>query len=312
MNLKRVLAIDPALSDLQEAGHNLEIRDMYLLVHGVCYLNEADDVKTDGILFLGLNLDTNGGPIHPDSGDHTIFFAGEQPRRKGGGKISVLGITTQANVLSGISNSHQLSARPDRYDQEQWFKKYSDKIKHYVDLISRHVGNEEDCQQARTGMDEVVLSQSHDTYDWRPYFRYPDMHSMRHGTTIINYRPKDQKIAIIGLGGTGSYILDLLAKNPIAEIHIYDDDCLKIHNAFRSPGAADKLILDKKPKKVAYYKTAYSKMNKRIQSHAYKITEANLHKLDDKNFVFLCLDQNGAKARIAILKHLIEKKDTIC
>jgi hypothetical protein len=32
------------------------------------------------------------------------------------------------------------------------------------------------------------------------------------------------KIAIIGLGGTGSYVLDLAAKTPVKEIHLFDGD----------------------------------------------------------------------------------------
>ena len=34
------------------------------------------------------------------------------------------------------------------------------------------------------------------------------------------------KVAIVGLGGSGSYILDLIAKTPICEIHLYDGDTL--------------------------------------------------------------------------------------
>ena len=46
------------------------------------------------------------------------------------------------------------------------------------------------------------------------------------------------KVAIIGLGGTGSYILDLIAKTPVAEIRIFDADEFLQHNAFRAPSAA--------------------------------------------------------------------------
>ena len=46
-----------------------------------------------------------------------------------------------------------------------------------------------------------------------------------------------KKIIILGLGGTGSYILDLVAKTPVKEIHLYDGDTFYQHNAFRSPGA---------------------------------------------------------------------------
>ncbi|WP_318271316.1 ThiF family adenylyltransferase [Sphingobacterium cellulitidis] len=42
-----------------------------------------------------------------------------------------------------------------------------------------------------------------------------------------------QKIAIIGLGGTGAYILDMVAKTPVKEIHLFDGDSFDQHNAFR-------------------------------------------------------------------------------
>ena len=41
---------------------------------------------------------------------------------------------------------------------------------------------------------------------------------------------------IVGLGGTGAYLLDLLAKTPIEQIHLNDDDLFGTHNAFQHPG----------------------------------------------------------------------------
>ena len=58
----------------------------------------------------------------------------------------------------------------------------------------------------------------------------------------------NHKVAIIGLGGTGSYILDMLAKTPVSEIHLFDGDDFLTHNAFRSPGAASLDDLSKKQK----------------------------------------------------------------
>ena len=55
-----------------------------------------------------------------------------------------------------------------------------------------------------------------------------------------------KKVVIVGLGGTGGYLLDLLAKTPIEEIHLYDDDIFGTHNAFRAPGAAS---LDDAPRR---------------------------------------------------------------
>ena len=78
-------------------------------------------------------------------------------------------------------------------------------------------------------------------------FKYPDANSNRAGISDLNMKFEGQKIAIIGIGGTGSYILDLIAKTNVAEIHIYDGDVFQLHNAFRAPGAcaADTFPKDK-------------------------------------------------------------------
>ena len=55
-------------------------------------------------------------------------------------------------------------------------------------------------------------------------FRYPDMATTRAGIGAATEKLLSDRVAIIGLGGTGSYILDLLAKSPINEIHIFDGD----------------------------------------------------------------------------------------
>ena len=69
-------------------------------------------------------------------------------------------------------------------------------------------------------------------------FRYLDTASSRAGITSINDKLKQDRIAIVGLGGTGSYILDLTAKTPVGEIHLFDGDKFHNPNAFRSPGAS--------------------------------------------------------------------------
>ena len=47
-----------------------------------------------------------------------------------------------------------------------------------------------------------------------------------------------ETVAIIGVGGTGGYILDQVAKTPAPEIRLFDADEFMSHNAFRAPGAA--------------------------------------------------------------------------
>ena len=68
-------------------------------------------------------------------------------------------------------------------------------------------------------------------------FRYMDTASGRAGIGAISEQLATGPVAIVGLGGTGSYILDLVAKTPVREIHLFDGDRFGQHNAFRSPGA---------------------------------------------------------------------------
>ena len=60
-------------------------------------------------------------------------------------------------------------------------------------------------------------------------------------------------VAIAGPGGTGSYVLDLVAKTPVRDIHLFDGDSFMSHNAFRAPGAASLEELRALPKKVDYF-----------------------------------------------------------
>lgn len=58
----------------------------------------------------------------------------------------------------------------------------------------------------------------------RRVFCYPDTATTRAGIGAATAKLMTERVAIIGLGGTGSYILDLLAKVPIGEIHLFDPD----------------------------------------------------------------------------------------
>lgn len=136
-------------------------------------------------------------------------------------------------------------------------------------------------------------------------FKYPDTNSARAKITDLNEKFRGQRIAIIGLGGTGSYLLDLVAKTPVAEIHTFDKDVFQIHNGFRAPGAVSGEFLNDNPniKKVDYHYKTYSQMHDGIVVHAEHITEANVHLLKGFDFVFICIDKN--KARSFIIKALL-------
>lgn len=131
-------------------------------------------------------------------------------------------------------------------------------------------------------------------------FKYPDTNSSRAGIEYLNRKFENQKIAIIGMGGTGSYLLDQIAKTPVKEIHIFDKDIFQLHNAFRSPGAISSAKLETHSgiKKVDYYYEIYSNMHNGIKPHAKYVTPKNMHELEGFSFVFISVDKNEARFNI--------------
>jgi tRNA A37 threonylcarbamoyladenosine dehydratase len=113
--------------------------------------------------------------------------------------------------------------------------------------------------------------------------------------TSVTKKIAGQKIAIVGGGGTGSYVLDFGAKMPVAEIHVFDKDKYLQHNAFRTPGAASLADLKKIPGKAEYLHSIYSRMHRKIFPHDTYIDASNVECLHGMDFVFLCLDKGSAK-----------------
>lgn len=131
-------------------------------------------------------------------------------------------------------------------------------------------------------------------------FRYPDTNSAKAEIENLNKRFYGLKVGIIGLGGTGSYVLDLIAKTPVEEIHLYDDNLFELNNAFRSPGAPDGKMLDERPgiKKVTYLAEIYSKMHMAIIPHETYVTNENIADLSFLHYIFLCVDKNAVRGLI--------------
>src|SRR3989442_1053875 len=60
--------------------------------------------------------------------------------------------------------------------------------------------------------------------------------SARYHINDISALLRGKKVAIIGLGGTGAYILDFIARTHLERIALFDDDKVHVHTIFRVPG----------------------------------------------------------------------------
>lgn len=127
-------------------------------------------------------------------------------------------------------------------------------------------------------------------------FVYPDTATTRAGIELVSQKLAGGSVAILGLGGTGSYILDQIAKTPADAIHLIDGDVMQPHNAFRSPGAASLEDVGNNLPKVEYFARIYGRMHAGIVTHATHLTPENLALLDAADFVFLCVDSVEARA----------------
>ena len=67
-------------------------------------------------------------------------------------------------------------------------------------------------------------------------FKIPYTFEDRSGVRPVQDRIRGQRIAIVGLGGSGAYVLDLIAKVPVKEIHLLDSDVVEWHTLVRAPG----------------------------------------------------------------------------
>ena len=137
-------------------------------------------------------------------------------------------------------------------------------------------------------------------------FVYADTASTRAGIETISARLQGGTIGILGCGGTGSFILDLIVKTPVDRIVLIDGDTMEQHNAFRSPGAASLEELAAKPFKVDYFSSVYGRMHTGISGVAKHLTVDNLHLLDELDFVFLCVDSVEARG---FLVPALEERD---
>jgi len=233
---------------------------------------------------MGLNQAGNKAAKPPD---HTAWFAGEHPCDHIGKPITQIVNNSQNQVVGGIAINYYFSCCPT-----EPYKDYYEKVKTYETALSGPAQHLESNVTARVY--PVMLPEEEDG----SVFNYYDTASSRAGISEVSDKLAVNRVAIVGVGGTGSYVLDLLAKTPVKEIHIFDGDKFLNHNAFRSPGAPAVEDLEKQMTKVDYFASQYSQMHRHIIPHPDFITLENVALLQGMDFVFLCMDRGLDKRGI--------------
>lgn len=287
-------APDSGLAALLEQGYEVEVRQQHLLVRSVPYVTSKGTVERASVVCKYVE---DAGTIMPPTAagdDHQVWWTGSFPCRSDGtlmlAELVADAQPTPFTVFEGCVSQHRFSNKPDEYRQTG-YPDHFEKVTHYVTLIQSQAKVLDANVDART---RRVIPPA----DSNSVFRYADTASVRAEIVSTTARLKLRKVAIVGLGGTGSYVFDQVAKTPVWEIHPFDGDDFKQHNAFRAPGAATEEELRRRMKKVDYFVERYGPMRAGLVPHPYFLDEANVSELSGFDFVFVCVDKGLARRTI--------------
>jgi ThiF family len=298
-----LISLNPDLAKLEAAGLHLRIIEgksaMHLIVEGICAANSKREIIT-GALYTPLEMDQNRKTRNPVP-NHQCWWIGSEPPCDPTGAVmdEFMSNKTPEDKGDGITTLVGFSMKWKQDGVMVSYPDYYEKIRSYIAPIWAAASAIDNTCSPYSNKPVAAVVETQERV-----FHYPDMATTRAGIGAATAKLLVQRVAIIGMGGTGSYILDLLAKVPIGEIHLYDGDVFQLHNAFRAPGAPRKEELTE-PKKVDWFSSIYSRMHKGIVPHAYNVTEANIDELAGFTFVFVAVDD--PKARKGILHGLIAR-----
>ena len=282
-----LIARNKDLRLLEEEGYTLGIVDQaYLLVENVPYVTTQGEVH-EATLAMNLTL-SDDLTVQPDT--HVAYWTGEFPHRANGEKLIAL-LVEEAGKLS-LSDSlpvvFQFSAKPDGGA----YRDYHHKITTYAEILGREA---RELDPDATAQQWKVTA---DREDDESVFHYADTASVRQNTTDLARKLQPERVAIVGVGGTGSYVLDFVAKTWVREIHVFDNNPFLQHNAFRSPGPFSGKEIEGGPIKSTLHANKYASMRKGIVAHETCINDTNVELLAEFDTVFLCIDGHPIKAEI--------------
>lgn len=282
---QRPIDRSPDLKKLRDEGYDLQVVHGYLLVHDIPYLVSKDEVGR-GVLIFPLSL-TNDVANKP--ADHTADFAGVYPRNADGSQMTqAVNSEKDVAINDTVTAKFYLSVKPV---PSGVYPDFYAKVTQYVRTLGNPARGVDPTATAKTF--PLVRADEGDSI-----FHYVDTASSRAEIVAVTRKMALKKIAILGVGGTGGYILDLVVKSPVEEIHIVDGDIFQQHNAFRAPGAASGEELEERLPKVVYFERIYSKMRRGIVPHPEYMSEAMLDLLNDMDFVFMSMEAGPVKALV--------------
>lgn len=273
---------------LVEKGYAVGFDSNYLIIRDVLYLNHKGEQEVGAIVTKLIFPDSD----HVVQDDHQIFFAGSHPHNTDGTPIANLGGGPTGLVLSDAAKDvlvqRQFSNKPRVNGQLVPFADFFAKIESYVGIISgpaiaRHGGS-------------VLTFRSVEQVSQGSVFKFHDTLTSRAEITDLATKFKDEIVAVIGLGGSGAYLIDFLVKTPVKEIRGFDVDPFHVHNAFRSPGRLSEAEFRRS--KAEVYQDRYENFRHGLKLKPKFVDASCAEELENVSFAFVCVDKGSSRAGI--------------
>lgn len=278
---------NPDLENLVEKGYAVAFDSGYLVVRDIPHLDAAGTLKTGAIVATLVYRDNNEVAYQDD---HQIYFAGGAPHQLDGTPVSQLADRPATVPLSVACNDVVVERRfSNKRKGTDGYADFFDKIEHYVGLIS---GPAMDRYPDATPYTFRHVQQAEPD----PIFKFHDTLTSRAKITDLSARLRNDVVAVIGVGGSGAYVLDFLVKTPVKEIRVYDLDRFHIHSAYRSPGRLQPDEFGKT--KAEVYRDRYDNFRHGLVMKSKFIDATCAEDLEGVTFAFVCVDKGSSRAGI--------------
>lgn len=279
--LSTLVSHNPDIKKLVDKGYAVSFDSDHLVIRDIPYLDRDKNLKWGAIVSTVIFIDND----HVQISDHQILFCGSHPCEMNGTEIRNLGggPTTIPLVSKDLVVERSFSNKPP-----EGFGSLFDKVESYVRII---------CGPAMTlfpGSTPLTFRIVDDVS--KSVFKFRDTLTTRAELGELAAKFSEETVAIIGLGGTGAYLLDLLVKTPVKEIRGFDLDPYHIHNAFRSPGKLVKEELGKS--KAEVYQSRYENFRHGLRIFPNYILADSDAEFEGVTFAFVCVDKGASRAGI--------------
>lgn len=270
---------------LVEKGYAVGFDGPHMIVRDIPYLDATRTLLWGAFVAKLVFVDE----VRVVQDDHQIYFAGAVPYNMDGTPVPNLAGGAHQLVLSNdckdVVVQRSFSNKPRSSGK---FENLFDKIENYVAHIA---GPAMSLHGASPCTFRIVQDNQAPSV-----FKFQDTLTSRAEIAELARKFDNDVIAIVGLGGTGAYILDYLVKSPVKEIRAFDLDPFHVHNAFRSPGRLAATELGNT--KAEVYRDRYENFRDGLLVVPRFVDATSTGDFDGVTFAFVCVDKGSSRSGI--------------